>query len=78
MLSTIAPCNQQLKKDRILFFEQKQVFINSPFAGEKFWLGREIGVQISVVPVEVDRTQRRPRLALARGFRNLPRLEARS
>lgn len=29
-----------------------------PLVDEKFWLGREIGVQISAGPLEVDRTLR--------------------
>lgn len=55
--------------------EKIQQFVNSPFAGEKFWLGRETGVQISVDPsVEADRTRRMQ--ALARGHWSLPTLEA--
>lgn len=55
--------------------EKIQQFVNSPFAGEKFWPGRETGVQISVdLSVEVDRTRRIQ--ALARGLRSLPTLEA--
>lgn len=62
MLSTIklrkiiAHCNYvKLKKDS---FCTNQEALNLPLADEKFWLGREIGVQISAGPLEVDRTLR--------------------